>query len=74
MDGFLPNLYMYIFLDKVKNLLDFDDLDPIFKVTRWLRLLETGFSAHYTMKELMEFDKTCTTILLCHDKELIRFL
>ena len=34
-----------------KNWLDFGDLDPIFKVTGGLRLLENGLSAPYLMKE-----------------------
>ena len=56
-----------------KNWLDFGDLDPILKVTQGLRLLENGSSAPYLMKECMDFDHTCTTILLWHEKELIRF-
>ena len=50
--------------DIEKNLLDFGDLDPIFKVTQGLRLLENGLSAPCLMKEWMDFDQTCTTILL----------
>ena len=53
--------------------LDFGDLDPIFKVTGWLRLLENGLSAHYLLKEWIDFNQTCTSTLLGHVKELIRF-
>ena len=56
-----------------KNWLDFGDLDPIFKVTQGLRLLKNGLSAPYLMMEWMDFDQTCTTILLWHENELIRF-
>ena len=66
----LVHLYCW---DMEKNWLDFGDLDPIFKVTGGLRLLENGLSALYLMKEWMDFDQTCTTILLWHEKELIRF-
>ena len=59
--------------DIEKNWLDLGDLDPIFKVTQGLRLLENGMSAPYLMKEWMDFDETCTTILLLHEKELVRF-
>ena len=38
-----------------KNWLDFGDLDPIFKVTLGLRLLENGLSALYLLKEWMDF-------------------
>ena len=66
----LVHLYCW---DMEKNWLDFDDLDPIFKVTGGLRLLENGLSATYLMMECMDFDQTCTTILLWHGKELVRF-
>ena len=56
-----------------KCLLDFGDLDPIFKVTGGLRLLENGLSASYLLKEWIDFNQTCTSILLGHVKELIRF-
>ena len=59
--------------DMEMNWLDFGDLKPIFKVTWWLRLLENGLSAPCLMKEWMDFDQHCTTILLWHEKELIRF-
>ena len=53
--------------------LDFGDLDPIFKVTGGLRLLENGLSASCLLKEWIDFNQTCTSILLGHVKELIRF-
>ena len=56
-----------------KCLLDFGDLDLIFKVTRALRLLENGLSAPHLLKELIDFNQTCTSILLGHVKEQIRF-
>ena len=56
-----------------KNWLDFSDLDPIFKVKRGLRLLENGFSAPYLQNEWMDFDQTCTAILLDMDKNLLDF-
>ena len=40
-----------------KNWLDFGDLDPIFKVTLGLRLLENGLSALYLLKEWMVLTK-----------------
>ena len=73
MDGFFTKLvYLYCW-DMEKNWLDFGDHDPIFKVTGGFRLLEIGLSLPYLMKEWMDFDQTCTTILLWHEKELIRF-
>ena len=39
-----------------KNRLDFGDLDPIFKVTLGIRLLENGLSALYLLKEWMDFN------------------
>ena len=63
----------WILLGHVKELLDFGDLDPIFKVTWWLRWLENGLSASYLLNEWMDFYQTCTSILLRHGKELIRF-
>ena len=65
-------VHLYCF-DMEKNGLDFGDLDPIFKVTQGLRLLKNGLSALYLLKEWMDFDQTCTTVLLWHEKELIRF-
>ena len=50
--------------DMEKNWLDFGDFDPIFKVTQWLRLLENSLLAPCFMKEWMNFDQICTTILL----------
>ena len=38
----------------------------------WKRL-ENCLSAHYLLKEQMDFDHTCTSRLLEHEKELIRF-
>ena len=43
--------------DMEKNWLDFGDLDPIFKVTQGLRLLENGLSAPFLMKEWMILTK-----------------
>ena len=56
-----------------RNWLDFDALDAIFKVTLRLRLVENGLSAPCLLKELVDFDQTCTPICLGHGKELIRF-
>ena len=42
--------------DMEKNWLDFDDLDPIFKVTGGLRLLENGLFAPYLQNEWVDFD------------------
>ena len=39
-----------------KNLLDFGDLDPIFKVTLGLRLLENSLSALYLLQKWMDFN------------------
>ena len=58
--------------DMKKNWLDFGDLDLFFKVTGGL-ILENGFSAPYLQNEWIDFDQTCTTILLREGKELIRF-
>ena len=46
-------VHLYCF-DMEKNWLDFCDLDPIFKVTQGLRLLENSLSAPYLMKEWMD--------------------
>ena len=59
--------------DMKKNGLDFGDLDPIFKVTGGLRLLENGFSAPYLQIEWMDFDQSCTATLLRQGQEQIRF-
>ena len=56
------------------NLFYFGNLDPIFKVAGGLRLLDNGLSACYLLNELMDFDQTCTAILLRQRQELIRFL
>ena len=53
--------------------LDFGDLDPFFKVTGGLRLLENGLSASYLLKEWIDYNQTWTSILLGHVNELIRF-
>ena len=66
----LPKLYC---CDMKKNWLDFDDLDPILKVTGGFRLLKNGFSAPYLQNEWMYFDQTCTATLLRQVQELIRF-
>ena len=39
-----------------KNWLNFGDLDPIFKVTGGLRLLENGLSAPFLQNEWMDSD------------------
>ena len=51
--------------------LDFDNLDPIFKVTLRFRLMENGLCAPCFLKEWVDFDQTCTTIFLGHASELI---
>ena len=56
-----------------KNWFDFDYLDPIFKVTLRLRLVENGLSAPCLLKEQIDFDRTCTAIFLGHASELIIF-
>ena len=74
MNGWILTKLVHLYCrDREENLLDFGDLDPIFKVTQGLRLLENGMSAPYLMKEWMDFDQACTTILLWHEKELVRF-
>ena len=73
MDGFWLNLHIYIVVTWKKNWLDFGDLDPIFKVTQGLRLLKNGLSAPYLMKEWMDFDQTCTAILLRQGKNWLDF-
>ena len=52
----LTKLVHLYFCDMEKNWLDFGDLDPIFKVTGGLRLLENGLSAPYLKNEWMDFD------------------
>ena len=42
-----------------KNWLDSDGLDPIFKVTLRLILVENGLSAPCLLKEWVDFDQTC---------------
>ena len=69
--------YTNLSLGVGKCYLDFGDLDPIFKVTRGLKIvgkwLENGLSAPYLPKKFMDFDQTCTSVLLGHIKELLRF-
>ena len=43
-------------LDRGKNLLDFGDLDLIFKVTGGQRMMKNSLSAPYLLKEIMDFD------------------
>ena len=52
----------------------FDDFGLIFKVAGGLRLLDNSLSARYLLNEWMDFDQTCTGILLRQRQELIRFL
>ena len=56
-----------------KNYLDFGGLDSSFKVTVGLRLLENGISAPCFQNKWMDFDQTCTAILLRQGQELIIF-
>ena len=69
----MTKLAQLYFCDMEKNLLNFGDLDPIFKVTGGLRLLENGLSVHYLLNEWIDFHQTCTTVLLRQGQELIRF-
>ena len=48
---YFSQTYTNISLGGGKCCLDFGDLDPIFKVTGGLRLLENGLSASYLLKE-----------------------
>ena len=74
MNGWILTKLVHLYCcDMEKNGLDFGDLDPIFKVTQMLGLLENGLSAPCFKKEWMYFDQTCTAILLWYEKELIRF-
>lgn len=43
-----------------KKWLDFGEFDPIFKITRGLRMLENGLSASCIQKELVDLDYTYT--------------
>ena len=70
---FLAKLTQIYHWEGEKCWLDFGDLDPIFKVTLGLRLLENGLSAAYLLKEWIDFNQTCTSILPGHVKDLIRF-
>ena len=51
----------------------FVTLTPFSRSREGLDLLENGFYAPYLLNESMDFDQTCTAILLRHRKELIRF-
>ena len=73
MDGFWPNLHNYIVVTWKRTDQILVTLTPFFKVTGGLRLLENGFSAHYLQNEWMDFDQTCTAILLRQEQELVRF-
>ena len=65
MNGLILTKLVHLYCcDMEKNWLDLGDFDRIFKVTQGPRLLENGLSAPYLMKEWMDFDQTCTTILL----------
>ena len=44
-----------------------------FKVAGGLRLLDNGLFARYLLNEWMDFDQTCTAILLRQRQELIGF-
>ena len=48
-------VYLYCY-DMEKNVLNFGDLDPIFKVTGGIRLLENGLSAPYLQNKWLDFD------------------
>ena len=52
-----------------KNLLDFDDLDPIFKVAQGLRMLEKDLSASCIRKEWVDFDQTAHIYIYCWDMD-----
>ena len=71
MNGWILTKLVHLYCGMEKNWLDFSDYGPIFKVTGGLRLLKNGLSAPCLMKEWMNFDQTCTTILLWHEKKLI---
>ena len=58
--------------DIEKNWLDFDDLDPFSRSHKSLDCWKMA-CLHPIMMEWIDFDQTCTTILLWHKKELIRF-
>ena len=65
MNGWILTKLVHLYCcDREKNSLDFGDLDPIFKVTQGLRLLENYLSATCLMKEWVDFDQTCTALLL----------
>ena len=58
--------------DVDKNSLNLCDLDPIFKVTQNVRMLENSLSESCIQKKWMDFDQACTYILFGHGQELIR--
>ena len=65
MTGWILTKHVHLYCcDMEKNWLDFGDIGTIFKVTQGLRLLENGLSAPHLIKEWMDFDQTCTAILL----------
>ena len=46
-------------------------LIPIFKITRGHRIVKNDFSALYLLRRLIDFNQTCTDILLGDAKQLI---
>ena len=48
-------------------------LTPFSRSHKGLRLLANGLSAPYLMKEWLDFDQTCTSILLWHEKNWLDF-
>ena len=44
--------------------LDFDDLNPIFKITGGKKNVGIALSVLFLLKECMDFNQTCTDILL----------
>ena len=56
-----------------KNWLDFDDLDPIFKVTLKLRLVEKLLVCTLSPEGMSRFRPDLHNYILEHGKELIRF-
>ena len=68
----LTNLYIYI-VETWKITLCFGDLDPTFKATLRLRLLENSLFTPCLLKEWVDFNQTCTSILLGHGNELFMF-
>ena len=66
----LTKLIHLYYCDIEKNWLDFGDLNPNVKVIQGLRVLENGLSTHFLMKEWIDFDQTCTAILLWYGKKI----